>query len=387
MIFTCTVEKALARRFGPALVFLAMLGPPALRTADAHPVSQGALEIDVFPDRVTVTATVSTEEVLVAASGRGGSLSDPMAGHGAYLLDHLHINADGRPLAGRVAGAPGRVKGRPSYRLEYRFPGARPSRLVVHEDVLREISFAPGTPWEASYLVRIGHHDGPGADAVLLTCRDPLTFACRWRNDDPGAGAPRPGVSTGRLHLGTFVRHGVLHILTGYDHLLFVAALLLAAEGLWDLIKVVMTFTLAHTITLAASALDVVRLPGAIVEPMIAASIVVVAAQNVCWPGRSRGRARLLTTFGFGLFHGLGFAGGLLDAMSGLDSAGTLLAIAAFSVGVELGHQVIVLPGLGMLWVLRRAGPDTSSRDRLVRQYGSAAVTGFGLFYLVHSFL
>src|SRR5262245_55332218 len=129
MTFMCTAEKGLARCFGPALALLAILGLPAPRMADAHPVSQGALRIEIFPDRVTVTATVSTEEVLVAASGRGGPPSNPMAEHGAYLLDHLHITADGRPLSGRVTGAPERVKGRPSYRLEYRFPGARPSRL------------------------------------------------------------------------------------------------------------------------------------------------------------------------------------------------------------------------------------------------------------------
>ncbi|MCI0425221.1 MAG: HupE/UreJ family protein, partial [Actinobacteria bacterium] len=67
-----------------------------------------------------------------------------------------------------------------------------------------------------------------------------------------------------------FMRHGITHILGGYDHLLFVGALVLAVVSLWDLIKVISAFTLAHTLTLALAAFDLIRLPAAIVEPMIA---------------------------------------------------------------------------------------------------------------------
>jgi hypothetical protein len=367
-------------------VYLFAFLPPAMRTADAHPVAQGAMEVVLYRDRVTVLATVSNEEVLVAGASRQGSAShrEAVRGHGDYLLAHLQITADALTLAGRVVERPVQTQGRPAYRLEYVFPGAPPARLVLREDVLREIEFAPGTPWEASYLVRIGHDQQVPTEG-LLTCREPLAFECRWRAGAPSdVSAPSPGRDRLPFALA-FVRHGILHILSGYDHLLFVGALLLAAAGLWDLIKVISAITAAHTLTLALSVLDVFRLSEAVVEPMIAASIVVVAAQNVGWPQSSRGRARLLVAFGFGLFHGLGFAGGLLEAISGLNTAGAAWAIAAFSTGVEIGHQVVILPAFGCLCLFRLVGGGKSRRDRLVRRCGSAVISVLGMFYVIVS--
>jgi HupE / UreJ protein len=372
--------------FGFALIGLLALVPTVTGTVEAHPVAQGSMEIVVFLDHVAVLATVSNEEVLVAAAlGRGSSdRFEKVRSHGDYLLAHLQVTADGYPLAGRVFERPERTRGRFSYRLEYAFPSGPPARLVLREDVLCEIEFAPGTPWEASYLLRIGHDQQVPTEG-LLTCREPFEFECRWR---PGSTAevssPSPRWERSRIPL-SFVRHGILHILSGYDHLLFVGALSLATVSLWDLIKVISAFTVAHTLTLALSVLDVFRLSSMVIEPTIAASIVVVAAQNVFWPESSRGGSRLLVAFGFGLFHGLGFAGGLLEAMSSLNTAGVAWAIAAFSIGVEIGHQVVVLPAFGGLYLLRRVGGGKSDRERLVRRYGSAVILLPGIIYLVVS--
>jgi hypothetical protein len=116
---------------------------------------------------------------------------------------------------------------------------------------------------------------------------------------------------------------------------------------------------------------------------MIAASIVFVALQNVFWPERSRGAARLAVAFFFGLFHGLGFAGGLLDAMEGMAGLAVGLAIFAFSLGVEIGHQVVVVPVFSVLKVLRSARGETSHLAEHVFRYGSAAILLAGMFYLV----
>ena len=184
---------------------------------------------------------------------------------------------------------------------------------------------------------------------------------------------------------GDYLRHGINHILTGYDHLLFISALVLATRQLWDLLKVVTAFTIAHTITLALAALNLIHLPGRIVEPMIAASIVFVALQNVFWPKTARGWGRLGAAFFFGLFHGLGFAGGLLDAMREMQVSSTLLAILAFSLGVELGHQMIVLPLFAALKAARQTRSDLEAKERLslvAQRVGSAAVSLAGMFYL-----
>jgi hydrogenase/urease accessory protein HupE len=146
-----------------------------------------------------------------------------------------------------------------------------------------------------------------------------------------------------------FFYHGIHHILTGYDHLLFISALVLAATTFWNLIKVVTAFTVAHTITLTLAAFNLVSLPQGVVEPLISASIVIVALQNLFWPARARGWGRLGAAFFFGLFHGLGFAGGLLEAMREMQTGTMLLAILAFSIGIELGHQMVVLPLFAIL--------------------------------------
>ncbi len=171
----------------------------------------------------------------------------------------------------------------------------------------------------------------------------------------------RNGSGSGSLFKAFFYQ-GVHHILTGYDHLLFVAALVLAATTLWDLIKVVTAFTLAHTMTMTLAALNVVHVPGSIVEPCIAGSIVFVALQNLLWPSRAQGWSRLAAAFFFGLFHGLGFAGGLLDAMREMQTGAMLLAIVAFSLGLEAGHQLVVLPLFALLKVARRTRPTRRPR-------------------------
>ena len=96
-----------------------------------------------------------------------------------------------------------------------------------------------------------------------------------------------------------FFYQGIHHILTGYDHLLFICALVLAAATFWELIQVVTAFTIAHTLTLTLATLNVLHLPAAVVEPLISASIVFVALQNLFWPRRARGWSRLAAAFFF----------------------------------------------------------------------------------------
>lgn len=183
----------------------------------------------------------------------------------------------------------------------------------------------------------------------------------------------------------TFFWHGVHHILTGYDHLLFVSALVLGAATLWDLIKVVTAFTLAHSLTLTLAALNLVHVSGRVVEPLISASIVCVALQNIFWPERSRGWSRLGIAFFFGLFHGLGFAGGLLDVMHQMPRETVLLALFGFSLGVEAGHQAVLLPLFGALKAARWVRPGSIAGTRftkMLQRFGSAGIATAGVYYL-----
>jgi hypothetical protein len=355
---------------------------------EAHPVAQGSMEVRVMGSEVRLTMRVSMEEVLVQNALSAGvnearvTPSELCRRHGDYLLQHVRLLADGAPIAGRVAVVtPPVVPGpqRAIYELTYSSPG-KTAQLRVEENVLNEFSYAPGNRWEATYVVRIAQENQPVIEGLLLTSGQPILI-------DQGAPlssadkAQETTLNKWRLFCD-YLRHGILHILTGYDHLLFISALVLAVVTLWDLVKVVSAFTLAHSITLTLSVLDVVRLPERVVEPMIAASIVFVALQNVFWPQRSRGAARLGVAFFFGLFHGLGFAGGLLSAMEGMTGLAIGLAIVAFSLGVEIGHQVVVLPVFGVLRVLRARDGGTRLANGLFR-YGSAAIVVAGMVYLV----
>ncbi len=147
-----------------------------------------------------------------------------------------------------------------------------------------------------------------------------------------------------------------------------------------EMVKVIAAFTLAHTLTLALCVFGVVRIPPFVVEPVIALSIVLVALENCFWPRRARSRVRLAVAFGFGLVHGLGFAGGLLDVMAGLPTTGIWIALIAFSLGVEIGHQIVVLPLFGLLAAGRRQ-LDPGFHAKVLR-YGSAAISCCGVYYL-----
>jgi hypothetical protein len=107
--------------------------------------------------------------------------------------------------------------------------------------------------------------------------------------------------------VASFLSLGVHHILTGYDHLLFLFALLVVSRGFLAAAKIITAFTLAHSITLAAATLNLVNVSPRIVEPLIAASIVFVGVENLVRRGEAKGR--WLLAFAFGLVHGLGFAG------------------------------------------------------------------------------
>jgi hydrogenase/urease accessory protein HupE len=276
-----------------------------------------------------------------------------------------------------VVRSPDRFDSRLNYELEYPLSGGPPERLAVEQDVLNEFDFAPGNPWEATYVVRAGLFGRPAMEGVLLRSHEPLRLDLRRLASLDAAAA---GVDRLRL-TREYVRHGIVHILSGYDHLLFITALVLAVATLWDLVKVISVFTLAHSITLTLAVLNLVRLPEHIVEPVIAASIVVVALQNIVAPARSRGPGRLCLAFVFGLFHGLGFAGGLLSAMEGMAGVAVGLAIVAFSAGVEIGHQLIVVPVFCALKVMRKAQGPAATRTHVLR-YGSAGIFVIGVVYL-----
>jgi hydrogenase/urease accessory protein HupE len=182
----------------------------------------------------------------------------------------------------------------------------------------------------------------------------------------PGAFAPRP--ATGFAH---FIGQGVLHILSGIDHLLFIVSLLVVIRDWKRLAAVVTSFTLAHSVTLAVGALGLVRLSPRLVEPMIALTIIYVAAENAL---RLAPRARVGVTFAFGLVHGFGFSSVLRDL--GLARGELLPALVGFNLGVELGQLLVVVPLFPLVMLLQRQAA-AYQRVRLGLNAGVAVIACF----------
>jgi hydrogenase/urease accessory protein HupE len=136
-----------------------------------------------------------------------------------------------------------------------------------------------------------------------------------------------------------FITLGIDHILTGYDHLLFLLAILVGTTSLMAITKIVTAFTIAHSVTLSLATFDLVTLSSGIVEPIIAASIVWVGIENLIWPDARRWRWALAGTFG--LIHGLGFASVLKEL--NLPTYSMAKALVGFNVGVELGQLACIL--------------------------------------------
>lgn len=163
-----------------------------------------------------------------------------------------------------------------------------------------------------------------------------------------------------------FLKHGIWHIWIGFDHILFLIALLLPAvlrrelnswapvnnfnQSFWDVFKIVTAFTLAHSITLSLAALHIIELPSRLVESAIACSVILAALNNIV-PAFKGGR--WLIAFLFGLVHGFGFASVLMDL--GLPKDTLLATLVSFNIGVEVGQLAIVSAFLPFAYMIRKS--------------------------------
>lgn len=173
----------------------------------------------------------------------------------------------------------------------------------------------------------------------------------------------------------SYIPVGFDHIVPkGLDHILFVLGLFFLSTRLGPLLWQVSAFTLAHTVTLALGALGLVNIPAAVVEPLIAASIVFVAVENILSDGLSRWRP--LVVFGFGLLHGLGFASVLGEF--GLPEGAFGPALIGFNVGVELGQLFVI--GVAFLLVGAWFGRKPWYRP-VIAVPASAAIAFAGLWW------
>jgi hydrogenase/urease accessory protein HupE len=232
-----------------------------------------------------------------------------------------------------------------------RVPGAWVQRWTYKSD---------GTPL-VGQSISIDGLSGVQTDVLLrIELLDGSTHSTILRPNEPTFEIPARE-SKKEVALGMY-RMGVVHILGGYDHLLFLLALMLIVTGFWRLVKTITAFTVAHSITLALATLGVVHFPTAPTEAVIALSIVFLAAEVI----RMRNGEVVLTqrypwvvAFGFGLIHGLGFAGALSQV--GIPEREVPLSLLMFNLGVETG-QILFVTVVALALAGLRQLPVTPSR-------------------------
>jgi hypothetical protein len=332
---------------------LALLARPAA----AHVTATGLAALVVDGDSVTYRLTLVLSELasdaaqLLARAANGDRAEAERVAEA--LQRHVTIRIAGEPCRpGRVV-IRGTDIGEPKAILEYglRCPSA-PGRLDLEED----------------WTDLLGPHYRTIATIATPRGSGEYVLGEETRRASVDFGAPTPSGLLG------FVRLGVEHILTGYDHLLFLLALLIGAINFWRVLGIVTAFTLAHSITLSLAVLGLVHAPAYIVEPLIAASIVWVAIGNLF--GRGRPWDRIAVSFVFGLVHGLGFA----DALTSLSLAGWPLvrALVGFNLGVELGQALAIAVGLPVLFYV-----GSLARAPLMVRSASLVVAAIGAYWFV----
>ena len=169
----------------------------------------------------------------------------------------------------------------------------------------------------------------------------------------------------------SFMKLGIEHLLTGYDHILFLLTVVIGLSFI-ESIKAVTSFTLAHSLTMALAFLGAISLPASIVEPLIAITVIYVAIENIV---RTNIPRRWIWTFIFGLIHGLGFVGAL--KVITISRSELILSLASFNVGIELAQLLIVALAMLAFRGIRKFSWST----RFNRGF-SAGVALLGMFWL-----
>tara|TARA_R110000787_G_scaffold221595_2_gene330310 strand:+ start:950 stop:2029 length:1080 start_codon:yes stop_codon:yes gene_type:complete len=239
--------------------------------------------------------------------------------------------------------------------------------VIMHST---EFASVPENPSLSTDL--FGSKDGEGQITIKATHGETVEVAIF-----------RPGASSHQFFLGAwatfadYVRIGVEHILGGVDHLLFLLTIVIAGAGWRYWLGVITSFIIAHSITLGLSTLGIFSISAAIVEPAIAASIVIIAVLNLVYRGRDDARigwTRIALVFACGLIHGFGFASAIGAMVQ--DTGGLIAMLAGFNIGIEIGQFLFLGAVLLLIMLFRKFGQERVAR--WIPQSASIAAAVFG---------
>jgi hydrogenase/urease accessory protein HupE len=332
--------------------------------ADAHPIPFSYVDVRLEGSAINLTLVVHdfdlAHDLGLATPERlldPASLDSYAAAIVKLLEGRLTVEADGRVLVGQAWAAPEAIPERQSVRLQRRYDVASvPGALTVTARMF------PYDPVHQTF-VNIYEQGEISAQAILDGSETRYEYLSGTRQ---GAWAA----------VRKFVPSGVHHILIGPDHILFLVGLLLVGGSMRQLLLVVTSFTVAHSITLSLAALGMLNPPARLVEPAIALSIVYVGADNLLVKdGRD---VRAWIAFAFGFIHGFGFAYVLRDM--GLPTRALGWSLFSFNLGVEIGQLLVVVLVAVALRALRARSEVAGQRLAFA---GSILVIAAGAFWFI----
>lgn len=352
----------------------------SMQPAQAHKPSDSYLVISVPPGGATLEgqwdiALRDLEQAIgLDRDGDGditwGELRGRAAAVTGYAFARLSVEAIARGERGLCALAPRRLLydrhvdgGYAVLRFAVTCP-FRPAELAVHYRLLFNV--------DPNHRGLIDVRSDAGSEALVLS-------------DRARTATVSLGTASHLAQFHAFLDEGIWHIWTGYDHILFLLTLLFpsvlchraggwqARDALYEVLKVVTAFTLAHSLTLSLAVNGLIALPSRLVESAIALTVLIGALNNLFPIVQER---RWVAAFSFGLIHGLGFAAVLSDL--GLNGLRLALALFGFNAGVELGQLAIVLAFVPVAFLLR----DTALYRRAFMPIGAILIGVIAAYWL-----
>ncbi|MEU8164463.1 HupE/UreJ family protein [Micromonospora parva] len=416
LVFTNDMQRALANRGSrmsgrirrtvivAAVGFAAAVVPfLAAEPASAHGFSSTVYAKITAGDEGHIRTAVELEYDLLVVSAADAGHDDPLFQAGTAAFEAGDTAAQAAALKGHASTVLGYVSDR--FSVSSRGAACRPTQVgdatigaregVPYADLLLDWTCPERVD---EHVVRSGLF--PDGEGYVKGTKTIVTYEIDGRSGSAALDAAHPSFSTAQAwyeRFGEFFVLGAEHLLSGVDHILFLLALIAGSRRLREIVLAATSFTVAHSVTFMLAALGLVEVPGAIVEPIIALSIAVVAGWHLwgIWrrgehatdletAGRGHfsldraGWIRLGVVFCFGLVHGLGFAGAL-----GIDEAWSwtlLWSLLVFNIGIEVVQLTIIAVVFPLLFVLRRRAPKAGLWATGVV---SAGVSLMGLIWFV----
>lgn len=248
-------------------------------------------------------------------------------------LEAFALNQDGQSLA--VTKATVQMDNTGAVQFNAVFPGLRSGALTIRSGIINHLARG-----HRQFLSVRDRDNKLLGEAMLDTIHNSCAVAVASQESPPPV----------QHSFRDFLVLGIMHIATGYDHVLFLLGLLIVGGSFKSAIKIITAFTVAHSITLALATMNLINIPPSIIEPLIAVSIIYVGVENII---RRNLEKRWLLAFGFGLVHGCGFATALRDLGIGSDGTSIIVPLVSFNLGVEMCQMTIAALVLPLIWKLR----------------------------------